>query len=158
MTNIKVYISFEVWILAKVCQKMILIWLKIGYKTMKLEIHWKECFMSCESQIHWDCGVAIYRNYWVKIISYDWNLLVETYQEINQLNIEFRLELLKCHFAANSQQGRVINWLRVLQISKEILAIDEFNVNACVSKKGGIVTLILYSLTPSLSVLSISER
>ena len=34
----------------------------------------------------------------------------------------------------STQQGRVINWLRVLQISKEILAIDEFNVNACVSK------------------------
>ena len=28
----------------------------------------------------------------------------------------------------------MINWLRVLQISKEILAIDEFNVNACVSQ------------------------
>ena len=54
-------------------------------------------------------------------------------QEINQLNIEFRLELLKCHFAANTQQGRLINWDRVLQISKEILAIDEFNLNACVS-------------------------
>ena len=64
--------------------------------------------------------------------------LVETYPEINQLNIEFRLELLKCHFAANSQQGRVINWLRVLQISKEILAIDEFNVNACVSLNFGL--------------------
>ena len=61
--------------------------------------------------------------------------LVETNQEINQLNIEFQVELLKFHFAANSQQGRVINWLRVLQISKEILAIDEFNVNARVSPK-----------------------
>ena len=111
--------------------------------------------MSYESQIYRDCGVAIYRNYWVKIISYDCNRLVETNQEINQLNIEFRLELLKCHFAANSQQGRVINWLRVLQISKEILAIDEFNVNACVSKKGGIVSLILYSRAPSFNVVSI---
>ena len=67
--------------------------------------------------------------------------LVETYPEINQLNIEFRLELLKCHFAANSQQGRVINWLRVLQISKEILAIDEFNVNACVSLNFGVQSI-----------------
>ena len=81
------------------------------------------------------CAAFVYSNKIVTVILYVCKVkkLVETNQEINQLNIEFRLELLKCHFAANSQQGRVINWLRVLQISKEILAIDEFNVNACVS-------------------------
>ena len=81
------------------------------------------------------------------------------------MNIEFRLELLKCHFAANSQQGRIINWIRVLQISKEILAIDEFNVNACVSLNFGVQSIlkehgvfyILLSLATSSSVLRIPK-
>ena len=50
----------------------------------------------------------------------------------------------------------MINWLRVLQISKEILAIDEFNVNACVSPKSflrNVLCSINSSLAPSLSVL-----
>ena len=59
----------------------------------------------------------------------------------------------------------MINWLRVLQISKEILAIDEFNVNACVSLNFGVQSIlkehgvfyILLSLAPSSSFLRISR-